>query len=217
MTQTIARLKERFDPNSVLCGRALRNALSGCDSVLDIGCGASGRLRRLGIKNTTGFEGYRPDFERAKVLKTHDHLVHGDARDLSRLFQPRQFDACVAVDVIEHFTKVDGLKLMQDMERIARKKVVLFTPKGFMSQMHTTAEDDLQVHLSGWEPAEMKGYGYEVIGQLGPQSLRGEGHNLKHYPAIFWGVVSCLGQLTWSRSHPDQAAAILCIKTLSQP
>ena len=216
MAQTIARLKERFDPNSALCGRALRNSLSGCDSVLDIGCGASGRLRRLGIRNTTGFEGYKPDYEKAKLLKTHDHLVHGDARELSNIFKPGQFDACVAVDVIEHFTKEDGLKLMQDMERIARKKVVFFTPKGFMSQMHVTAEDDLQMHLSGWEPAEMRGYGYEVIGQLGPQSLRGEGHNLKRRPAVFWSLVSLLGQITWAHSHPDQAAAILCIKKLSQ-
>jgi SAM-dependent methyltransferase len=214
MSKTMSLLKARFDPNSVLYSRALRKALQGCDSVLDIGCGASGRLRRLGIRNTTGFEGYKPDFEEAQRLKTHDHLVHGDARDLPRIFQPRQFDVCVAVDVIEHFTKADGLKLMQDMERIARKRVVFFTPKGFMSQMHTTADDDLQMHLSGWEPAEMKGYGYEVSGQLGPQSLRGEGHNLKYRPKLFWSLISCLGQLTWSHSHPEQAAAILCVKNL---
>ena len=126
---------------------AFREALLGCDSILDVGCGRSGQLRLLGASNTTGFEGYQPDFEEAKRLKTHDQLVQGDARELSRYFQAGQFDACIALDVIEHLTKDDGLKLMRDMERIAKKKAIFFTPKGFLPQRRT-ANDDLQEHLS---------------------------------------------------------------------
>lgn len=206
-------LKRGFDPNAILFMLALREALLGCDSVLDVGCGVSAKLREVDAPNTTGFEGYQPDFEEAKRRTTHDQLVQGDARELARHFTPRQFDACIALDVIEHLTKADGLKLMQDMEKIARKRVVIFTPKGFLPQRHS-ANDDLQVHLSGWEPSEMKSHGYEVIGQLGPKILRGEGHVLKRRPAFFWGMISLLGQITWSRRHPDQAAAILCQKNL---
>jgi hypothetical protein len=61
----------------------------------------------------------------------------------------------------------------------------------------------------------MKKFGYEVTGQLGPKALRGEGHILKKRPAIFWGMVSWLCQVLWSRSHPEQAAAIFCVKTFS--
>ena len=185
----------------------------GCESTLDIGCGSSGKLRELGTVNTTGFEGYLPDFEEAKRQKTHDNFVQGDARDLARHFQPRSFDACIAIDVIEHLTKEDGLKLMQDMERIARKRVVFFTPKGFLPQRRK-ASDDLQEHLSGWEPAEMKSHDYEVIGLLGPKSLRTEGHVLKRKPRFFWAIISFIGQFIWSRRHPDTAAAILCVKHL---
>jgi hypothetical protein len=74
-------------------------------------------------------------------------------------------------------------------------------------------EGDLQVHLSGWEPSEMKGYGYRVIGMLGPKCLRGEYHMLKWRPRIFWGLVSLLGHLLWTRWHPSQAASMLCVKT----
>ncbi|MDR3413535.1 MAG: class I SAM-dependent methyltransferase [Anaerolineaceae bacterium] len=204
-------MKEGFDPNAILFRLALRDALVGCNSVLDVGCGVSAKLRQLGVPNTTGFEGYHPDFEKAKLQKTHDAIVEGDARKLTSYFKPKQFDACIALDVIEHFTKEDGLKLMQDMEKLAMKKVIFFTPKGFLPQRHS-ADDDLQVHLSGWEPAEMKGYGYEVTGQLGPRSLRGEGHILKRRPAVFWGLVSWFCQVSWTKWHPDQAAAIFCVK-----
>lgn len=207
-------LMQGFDPNAILFRLALRRALIGCDSVLDVGCGVSAKLRQLGVPNTTGFEGYQPDFEEAKRQNTHNQIIQGDARNLAGYFPPKQFDACIALDVIEHFTKEDGLKLMHDMEKLAKKKVVFFTPKGFLPQRHA-ADDDLQVHLSGWEPDEMKGYGYEVFGQLGPKFLRGEGHILKKRPAIFWGLVSWACQIAWIDSHPDEAAAIFCIKTLS--
>lgn len=207
-------LKQGFDPNAILFRLALRNALVGCDNVLDVGCGVSAKLRQLGVPNTTGFEGYQPDFEEAKRRNTHDQIVQGDARNLASYFPPKQFDAVIALDVIEHFTKEDGLKLMQEMEKLAKKKVIFFTPKGFLPQRHSAA-DDLQVHLSGWEPDEMKKYGYEVIGQLGPKALRGEGHVLKNRPAVFWGMVSWLCQLLWIQGRPDQAAAIFCVKTFS--
>lgn len=207
--------RKGFDPNAILVHLALRKALLGCDSILDVGCGVSGKLRELGALNTTGFEGFQPDFEEAKRQNTHDHLVQGDARELSRYFQPRQFDACIALDVIEHFTKEGGLKLMQEMETIARKKVIFFTPNGFLPQRQS-AEGDLQAHLSGWNPDEMKKYGYESQGLLGPKRLRGEGHFLKHRPAMFWGGVSFVSQIGWSHSHPCQAAAILCVKDLSR-
>lgn len=207
----VTLLKKRYDPNQILVRLALRKALEGCDSVLDVGCGLSTTVRDLGIPRSTGFEGYQPDFDEAKRRNTHDQMIKGDARNLADYFQPKQFDACIAIDVIEHLTKEDGIKLMQDMEKIARKKVIFFTPKGFLPQRHS-ANDDLQVHLSGWEPKEMNGFGYHVEGQLGPKVLRGEGHVLKRRPAVFWGLVSFFGQLLQSQSNPDQAAAILCVK-----
>jgi hypothetical protein len=117
----------------------------------------------------------------------------------------------VALDVIEHLSKEDGLKLAAAMERVARKSVVLLTPKGFLPQRHTE-QADLQVHLSGWEPAEMRALGYRVLGMLGPQALRGEYHVIKPRPRPLWAAVSLLCQLLWCRWRPDSAAAILCVK-----
>jgi hypothetical protein len=209
----VALLKTRHDPNQILVKLALRKALLGCESVLDVGCGPSLAMRYLGVPHAVGVEGYLPAREEARRKGTHDQIIHADVRDLTCHFQPRQFDACVALDLIEHLTKEDGLKLMQDLEMIGRKKVVFFTPNSFLPQGHSV-NDDLEQHLSGWEAEEMRRYGYRVIGQLGPKCLRGEGHALKRRPAVFWGLVSLLAQILWAHRHPEKAAAILCVKTL---
>jgi SAM-dependent methyltransferase len=206
--------KARHDPNQILVKLALRNALLNCDSVLDVGCGVSPVMRDLDIPHTVGVEDYAPSFAEARRRNTHDQLVQCDVRELSRHFRPRQFDACVALDVIEHLTKPDGLKLIEDMERIAKKRVVFFTPSGFLPQHHSS-NDDLQQHLSGWEAAEMEAKGYRVMGLLGPKRLRGEYHTLKRGPAVFWGFVSLVGHCVWTRRRPEKAAAILCGKTLT--
>jgi SAM-dependent methyltransferase len=205
-------LRNGFDPNAIVTLLELRHALKDCHSVLDVGCGSSSSLRHFGFKSLTGIEGYFPDAEKARKNATHDELLHGDVRQLEKFFQPGRFDACVAMDVIEHLTREDGMELIRDMERIASKKIVFFTPSGFLPQGHTE-NADLQQHLSGWEPAEMKSLGYSVIGMLGPKSLRGEYHVLRRRPKIFWGLVCILAHFIWTRWRPAGAAAILCVKT----
>ncbi len=210
---TFGLLRQKSDPAEIVVKLALRKALLGCQSVLDVGCGASPTMRQLAVPHAVGIDGYKPSVDQAKKLNTHDEMVHGDVRELEQYFRPKQFDACVAMDVIEHLPKPDGIKMMQAMERVAVKKVVFFTPSGFLSQKHA-ADDDLQEHLSGWEPSEMTGYGYKVAGLLGPKRLRGEYHAIKKQPRVFWGLVSLFEHLVWTRNHPEKAAAILCVKEL---
>ncbi|MBU6409289.1 MAG: methyltransferase domain-containing protein [Verrucomicrobia bacterium] len=173
-------------------------------------------MRQLGVSQIVGVEGYKPSVEQAKSLKTHDEIIEADVRELECHFHAKQFDACVALDVIEHLTKSQGLKLMESMERIAVKKVVFFTPCGFLPQRHVS-NDDLQEHLSGWAPPEMRQRGYAVAGLLGPKRLRGEYHVIKGQPRIFWAALSLLGHFLWTHRHPEKAAAILCVKDLAKP
>jgi len=99
------------------------------------------------------------------------------------------------------------------MERIASKKIVIATPNGFLPQGNY-GTNEYQKHLSGWEVEEMQKLGFKVLGVYGYKSLRGETHNLRYKPKIFWGVVSLLSHYFYTRSHPEQAAAILCIKEI---
>jgi SAM-dependent methyltransferase len=205
-------VRQGLDPAQILTRLALRKALVGCESVLDVGCGKSADLRWLGVKHSVGIDGYAPDLEEARRQNTHDEFILGSVLELDNHFKAGQFDAVIAMDVIEHLTKENGWRLMQAMEKISCHKVIIFTPSGFLSQRHS-AKDDLQEHLSGWEAAEMRQAGYQVFGMLGPKVLRGEFHALKWRPKLFWSCISLLGHFLWTRWVPEKAAALLCVKT----
>lgn len=208
-TRLLLRLLRRgFDPCQIFSWLELRRALAGCQSILDVGCGEASNLPLLECSDLTGIEGYEPSFESAKQKGTHHALVLGDIRKLDEIFRSGQFDACVALDVIEHLSKEEGLKFLRDMERIAARAVVLTTPNGFLPQRHAD-RDDLQEHLSGWETAEFQALGYRVVGLLGPKRLRGEYHALRFRPKAVWGLIAWLGHVFWTRARPESAAALL--------
>ena len=140
-------------------------------------------------------------------------MILGDVRQLAGAFEAGSFECCIAIDVIEHLSKEEGLEFAKNMERIASHRVVIITPSGFLPQGHAE-EGDLQAHHSGWEAAEMREMGYKVIGLLGPKAWRGEYHRLRYRPRFLWAVLSLLAHLLWTKRHPESAAAILCVKEL---
>ena len=59
---------------------------------------------------------------------------------------------------------------------------------------------------------EMRSKGYRVLGMYGPKSLRGEYHMIKRNPRAFWLLVSLMGHYLRTRTRPEKAAAIFCVK-----
>ncbi len=190
----------------------LKKILSDCRTVLDIGCGASSPLRLIPATRKIGIDADKKALETAKKNKTHDAYYLGNVKNISTMFKPKQFDACAVLDVIEHLSKTDGYKLIKDMEKIARKRIVIFTPNGFLSQDNPT--NPFAVHRSGWTAEEMVKLGFHVIGMFGHTFLKGEGYGLRFRPKIFWGIVSEFTHYFFTRLHPHNAAGLLCIKEL---
>src|SRR5215471_5179954 len=141
--------------------KEMRSCTRGCSTVLDVGCGNSSPLRYLPDVHLVGIDGYPPAVEEARDLRTHDELLVGNVLRLADLFADRRFDCCFAMDVIEHLKKEDGWRMLEDMERLATRYVVIFTPNGFVPQR--SKDGDLQEHLSGWVPEKMRQRGYRVI------------------------------------------------------
>jgi len=190
----------------------LARASGGIRSALDLGCGGASPSRLLGIPYLAGVDGHAQSLAAARENNTHQEYHLGDVRDIRKLFSPGQFDACIALDLIEHLTKDEGLQLLKDMEKVASKRVIVFTPNGFVPQHG--AKDDLQEHLSGWEPGEMRALGYRVVGAHGPKILRGEYHQSRFLPREVAGLLSIVGHFLYTRSHPEKASALLCIKEI---
>src|SRR5437660_750671 len=122
------------NPSLLMLVGELRSTLKGCRTVLDIGCGNASPLRFIPELRLTGLDGYAPALEEAWRMRTHDEFVSGSVLKIGELFGDRRFDACVALDVVEHLQKDDGWRMLEQMERLATKRVVIFTPNGFIPQ-----------------------------------------------------------------------------------
>ncbi len=199
----------------------LEKAVGDCKTLLDVGCGSnspikpfSGRLRSAGV------DAFKPSVEKSKREKIHGRYYVMDILRIGDKFKPGSFDCVLASDVIEHLTREDGCRLLAMMERIARRKVIIFTPNGFMPQGEFE-ENPWQVHKSGWTVNEMRKRGYKVVGINGFKPLRMGGRkgtfgeeftSIRLRPRYFWLAVSDLTQV-WLRSHPEHAFQILCVKT----
>jgi SAM-dependent methyltransferase len=202
------------NPSLLMLVSEIRSTLKDCQTVLDVGCGNFSPLRFLPQSHVVGMDGYTPAIEEACRSGTHNEYFRGNVLQIGKLFPDRRFDACVALDVIEHLPKEDGWQMLTDMERLATKRVIIFTPNGFIPQ--NSQNGDLQEHLSGWTAGEMRQRGYRIFGMYGPKSLRGEYHKIKHQPRAFWLLVSFLGHYFYTHSHPEKAAAIFCVKELNK-
>jgi hypothetical protein len=95
-------------------------------------------------------------------------------------------DLFTSFDCIEHMTKEDGNKLIDDVDAAFKYKV-FFTPKGFLKQDEEThpllmKENPWQKHLSGWTVKDFEDKGYKVI-VLENFHQRPKGHN-RNFDAI---------------------------------
>jgi hypothetical protein len=189
----------------------LAAALKDCDSVLDIGCGPSSQLGSLDRRlYSVGIDAFAPNIEKSRQANIHNEARVMEALDIEKNFSPNSFDCVMAIEIIEHLSKEDGLKLLSMMESIARKKVIIFTPNGFVPQ-NAYGGNTWQIHKSGWTPKEMKKLGYRVTGSRGWKALRGELCDIKLRPHFLWNIISDITQLV-TEFFPDQAYQIFCVK-----
>lgn len=191
--------------------KSVEKQLEGMDRVLDVGCGSDSPLGK--VKKTfycVGFDVFAPSIRESKKRKIHDDYVLGDIFHLEKFFKPQSFDAVIALDVIEHFRKKDGWKILKQIEKIAKNKIIIFTPFGFTTQ-HPYDGNPYQIHKSGWYIEDFRRNGYTVFGMRGFRFIRGEYATIKYKPWFFWGGVSVLSQFI-TYYIPSLAYQLLAVK-----
>lgn len=174
--------------------QALSKELRGCNSVLDVGCGVCSPLSKIrGNFSSEGLDIHKPSIEKSKQAKIHDKYRLGEVKEIDKFYKPKSFDAVIALDLIEHLEKRDGLGLLGKMEKIAQKKVIVLTPNGFTKQ-DPLEDNPHQIHQSGWTVKEFRQLGYRVYGMRGLKFIRGECATIRFKPWFFWGLVSVLSE-----------------------
>lgn len=207
MLKIIKEIYRRLSGKSyVFC---LKRKLNGCKSILDLGCGYKSPLKRLS-KNfySVGVELFKPYLLKSKEARIHDDYILADITKLG--VRPKSFDTVLALDVLEHLTKGDGLNMIKNMEKIASKKAVIFTPNGFLHQPEYDG-NVFQAHQSGWDVKAFRNMGYEVKGINGLKFLRKEKAEIRFRPKKLFLIISNISQkLTYD--FPNFAFQLLCMK-----
>jgi hypothetical protein len=191
----------------------LRKAVGDCKTLLDVGCGAYSPIQNFSNQlHCVGVDGFSPSIESSKAKGIHNEYHQMDLLNIGEKFVENSFECVLASDVIEHFEKDDGWKLLEKMEKIASKRVIIYTPNGFLPQGEYD-NNPWQVHKSGWEIKEMQDRGYQVIGIHGHKIFRGEYAKLKWKPWVVWQIISDISQV-WTRNNPKNVFQILCVKEM---
>lgn len=191
----------------------LKKAIGDCKSILDVGCGKSSLLKYFSKSiYSEGVEAFEPYIEESRRQRIHNKYHKMDVLHIQEHFQGNSFECAYAGDIIEHLEKDHGFRLISMMEYIASKKVIIFTPNGFLP-LGPRDGNDLYIHRSGWTTTEMQERRYKVIGLNGWKVLRGNDVGIRLHPRFFWRVISDITQF-YTRNHPEHAKQLLCVKEL---
>jgi hypothetical protein len=101
----------------------------------------------------------------------HQIYINSVWTDAMKLLPDKSVDTVFAVDVIEHFSKEDGIRFLAEAERVTRCQIILFTPLGMYPQSYNENDTDRwgmqggtwQSHRSGWIPEDFIGEGWKFL------------------------------------------------------
>lgn len=142
--------------------------MTGPKSMLDVGVGFGkfGFLAREYLELWDGEERYgewkvRIDgieiFE-SYLTPVHDYIYddiyRGNASDVLPGMRERQYDLIVMADVLEHFSREDGLALLEQCERVSRNTLVS-VPRD-VSEQAAAFGNEYERHLSSWSEADFQ-------------------------------------------------------------
>lgn len=192
----------------------LKRELRNCQSFVELGCGVESPAVEC-VRNifAVGIDG---NLHSLLANKKSGYFKDYILADLNHLpLKKGSFDCVAAFDVIEHLTKHQAKMLIENMEKISRKKIILLTPNGFNPKFHLEDDSPLQIHRCGWTMDEISNRGYDVFGIDGARRLRGEQASANIKPQIVGSFLTRLSDPFVFRC-PSTAFALLCIKNKPQ-
>lgn len=159
-----------YDPNAFPLYQKAKPQLKAADVLLDVGAG----IRPQKFVPCRRHICLEPHAEYCDILRENGvETINAEAPAGLRALKSASVGTAIAIDVIEHLSRDDGLEMLEEMKRLAFGQVVIFTPLGFQPQ-DGGAETDAwgyqgqrwQVHRSGWTPEDFPGWSCFVDDQF---------------------------------------------------
>ncbi len=148
----------------------IRKLIPKTSTVLDVGCGdgyLAQWINHKGEYKMIGVDINKEDLETAsKRITKSNKLIYEDLilADLTKKIPfKKKFDVVLCSQLVEHLEKNKALDLIQKIEKLAKKRIIIATINGFFQFNHRVA-GKYDIHLSGWSPKEFRSRGYSVQG-----------------------------------------------------
>lgn len=124
--------------------------------------GASGRQARKdewtvridGIEGCAGYHTVVHDY-------AYNTMFWGEAIEMLRGLAARSYEAVMAIDILEHFDKPEGLCFLEELKRVSSGFCLVSTPKNFYAQ--TVEANPLENHRSVWGGEELAAAGFDHV------------------------------------------------------
>ncbi len=132
-------------------------------TILDLGCGQGKPMEiiklRMNVAYSVGVDLFKPYIEHGKANKIHDEYVIADIRKVK--FPAKSFDVVMASHVLEHMSEKDAWEVLENMEKIAKKQIIIATPIG--EHYHPAEDGNIwQLHKSAFTPDKFEARGYKI-------------------------------------------------------
>lgn len=146
----------------------LKRSIGNPNTILDLGCGDGSLIEFLSKGEDwqiAGIDIHKEAIESARKRYVYFKLITGDLlKTIQNNNFKSKFDVIFFSQVIEHLTRKEGERILEEIEKLAKKRIVVGTPRGFMEQPHELDGNSHQVHRSGWNIEDFTSRGYRVYG-----------------------------------------------------
>jgi len=201
-----------------------KKALSDGRSILDVGCSDGLFLSALihDSKNYTidGIDIFAKSLKAAKKRGLYQKLIKGDVVTVcaSLIKKKKKYDIVLCSELIEHLDKKKGERLLKFLEKLARKRIIITTPNGYLEQQHEHVEKNpYEFHKSGWELTEFTQRGYQARG-VGFKPIwphHGIGRSKNRYVFLLANIFSFI-TAPIAYYFPRFSVGIFAVKTFSK-
>ena len=164
-------------------GVIIQKYVSRNDTVLDLGCGIMQATTNIPVRISGKKSIFKNDFDRSLICKSILGCDIWDKYlDITKNFFPviklqmdeldkfidNSYDIIICLDVLEHIEFDQAVKAIEHMKRIARKKVIIYTPSKFITNEDNSknawglGKNTNQIHKCFLPPERLNEFGFSI-------------------------------------------------------